>query len=108
MRRSPWLLLATVSAVVASLFVAAWGGAVGPLLVCGSDGAAVCVAWPAPAAVGLYVAFVAVLVGLVICQLQTWRGVSIDRRELVVLLGILLAALVVRLWRIDLAFVGYD
>src|SRR4051794_23665078 len=43
--RLGWLLLGL--GIVVALLLGAWLGAVGPLVVCGADGAAVCVTWPA-------------------------------------------------------------
>lgn len=108
MRRSPWLLIATVSVALSFLFAAGFLGRLGPLVTCGADGAAVCVAWPAPASVALYMVFLGAIAALGAWQSAQWRGTTIARREWVALLVVLAAALVVRVWRIDLAFVGYD
>jgi hypothetical protein len=64
--------------------------------------------WPAAAAAATWLAFIGIIAGLAILQARDWQRTSVRQRD-VVLLGLLLvAALVERTWRIDLAQVGYD
>jgi hypothetical protein len=108
MRRSPWWALGGLAVGLGLLGSAASAGWLGPLVTCGPDRAAVCVAWPGLAAAATWLVFLGVIGGLVAVQARDWRQTSVARREVVWLLLVLAAALVERLWRVDLALVGYD
>jgi len=108
MRRSPWWALGGVAFPLGLLLLAAATGWLGPLVTCGADGATVCMAWPLVAASTTWLAFIGIIVALVILQARDWRQTSLARRELALLLLLLAAALLERVWRIDLELVGYD
>jgi hypothetical protein len=108
MRRSAWWGLASVAVGLGWLFWAAWAGWLGPLVTCGPDRAAVCVAWPGLASAAVWLLFISTIAGLVLAQARDWRQTSVARREVIWLLLIMAAALGERLWRVDLALVGYD
>jgi hypothetical protein len=107
-RLPPWGWVGGVAVVLTSVLLAGYAGWLGPLETCGADGATVCVGWPGIASVVTWSAFMALLVGLVVIQIRDRRQISIARREALLLLIVLAAALIERLWRIDLAEVGYD
>ena len=108
MRFSPAWPLAGVGIGLAGILVAAFAGWLGPLLICGTDGAAVCMRWPAPAAAATWLAFMGVITALMMLQARDWRRTSVQRRDLVLLGVLVAAALIERTWRMDLAEVGYD
>ncbi|MDQ6670247.1 MAG: glycosyltransferase family 39 protein [Chloroflexota bacterium] len=100
--------IGVVALVLAVLLGAASAGWLGPLATCGADGVAVCVAWPGVASAGMWVLNLGTLAALSWLQARRWRRPKLVRLELV-LLGVLLAGVLVdRVWRIDLALVGYD
>jgi hypothetical protein len=109
MRRSWWVGLVAGFGLVVGLLGAAAAGWLGPLEICGADQAALCVAWPGIASAALWLTFVATVGGLFAWQIWTWRGAaSVDRRELLAFAAIFAVALVERVWRPDLALLGYD
>jgi hypothetical protein len=101
-------VLGGVATVLAVLLVSAFSGWLGPLEVCGADGAAVCVAWPVGASAAIWLMFLAALGGLVALQAREWSRPVLTRLEIGLLATLLAAVLVERIGRIDLALVGYD
>ena len=72
-RFSPWWIVGPGLLIVLAILAASATGAFGPLLPCGADGAAVCVAWPAVASFGTWLLFIGCLVGLAAWQVAEWR-----------------------------------
>src|SRR3954454_18108696 len=72
--RLSWLLVGLGSVVVVVVLIAATLGAYGPLVVCGADGAAVCVMWPGWISGATWVLFVGFFIGLATWQVRAWRG----------------------------------
>ncbi len=106
--RAAWAAIGGAAVALGVLLVAAAAGWLGQLATCGADGAAVCIAWPGLASAALWLLCLGTLVALAWCQARLWQRPQCSRNELM-LLGVLLAAVLVdRLWRIDLALVGYD
>lgn len=68
-----WLLVGGLLALSAAVLVAAVTGHLGPLVVCGADGWAVCVAWPAAISALTWLAFLAFIGALVAWHLREWR-----------------------------------
>jgi hypothetical protein len=108
MKRSAWWLLAGLALLLAGVLVAGFEGWLGPLVTCGVDRAAVCVAWPGAVSLTVWLIFIGTLGALAVWQARDWRNTSIARHEWLWLLILLGAALVERTWRIDLAQVAYD
>jgi len=108
MHLSPWWLLGGAGLVLTAVLAAAYVGGLGPLVTCGADGATVCIAWPGLASAVTWITFVGILVVLAMRQSSDWRHTSVARGELLLLLVVLVAALVERGMRPDLANVGYD
>ncbi len=69
----PWLVVGGLLLLAAVVLLAAAGGYLGPLVVCGADGRAVCVAWPAAASAFTWLAFLAFIAALVAWQVRDWR-----------------------------------
>ena len=69
--RLAWLLVAL--AVVLAILVGGAVGAFGPLVTCGADGAAVCVAWPGLASLATWLLFVGFFAALGAWQVRAWR-----------------------------------
>jgi hypothetical protein len=67
-----WLLAGGLLGVALVLLGAA-AGWYGPLVTCGVDGAAVCVAWPLPIAALVWLGFVGFFIGLGLWHLWSWR-----------------------------------
>ena len=107
-RLSPWLPLAGGALLLTVVLIAAYAGWLGPLATCGADGAQVCIVWPGVASAVSWLAFLGIIAGLTIAQARHWRVTSVARRELVLLVVLLGAALLERASRPDLANVGYD
>jgi hypothetical protein len=97
-----------VAVALGVLLAAAYAGWLGPLEVCGADGAAVCVAWPRTASAAMWLAFIGTLVGLISMQARQWSHPPLSRLESALAVALLAIVLVERIWRIDLALVGYD
>ncbi|HEX8966655.1 MAG TPA: glycosyltransferase family 39 protein, partial [Chloroflexota bacterium] len=108
MRLWPWWALGGGGLALAAVLAAAAAGALGSLVTCGADGATVCIAWSGLASAITWLGFVAIIAGLAACQARDWHSTSVDRREILLLLAVLVAALAERTWRLDLADVGYD
>jgi hypothetical protein len=70
--RPGWLIGGGLG-LVAVVLIADAAGWLGPLLVCGADGAAVCVDWPVAATWGTWLLFVGCIAGLVTWQVRDWR-----------------------------------
>ena len=96
------------AAALALLLGLASTGALGAFVVCGVDGAAICVTWPVWASAGLWLLFIGSIAVLVVVQAQDWRTPSVAPPELAALAAILLVALIERTWRIGLTQVAYD
>lgn len=107
-QRAHWAVLVPWLAVVSAVLAAGSQGAFGPLAVCGADAATLCIAWPGIVDWTIWLMFMGTLVGLAVWQARHWDSVSIDARELALLGAVLLAAAAIRVWRSDLALVGYD
>jgi hypothetical protein len=58
---------------VALVLLGAFAGWYGPLVTCGVDGAAVCVAWPLPVAAIVWLGFGGFFVGLGLWHVLGWR-----------------------------------
>ena len=108
MRLSPWWTLGGGGLALAAVFAAAYTGSLGPLVTCGADGARVCVSWPAVASAATWLLFVGLIAGLALVQARDWRNTSVARREVLLLLSLLVFAGAERAIRFDLANVGYD
>src|SRR5438132_5818782 len=108
MRLSPWWTLGGGGLALAAVFAAAYTGSLGPLVTCGADGARVCVIWPAVASAATWLLFVGLIAGLAVVQARDWRNTSVARREVLLLLSVLIVAGAERAVRFDLANVGYD
>jgi hypothetical protein len=105
---APWWLIGGGAGGLAGLLGAAGLGWTGQLVTCGADGVAVCVAWPVWASAAMWLTCLGTLVALAWAQARHWQRPRFVRHELM-LLGLLIAAVLVdRVWRIDLALVGYD
>jgi hypothetical protein len=108
MRALPWLALGGAGVALAAVLIAAYSGALGPLATCGADGAPVCIAWAGAASVATWLVFLGIIAGLIVTQSADWRQTSVARREWLLLLVVLFAALLERAIRPDLSNVGYD
>jgi hypothetical protein len=106
--RWSWPLLGGGALGLGALIGAGALGWLGPLVICGADAAPLCIAWPWPLSAAVWLIFMATIAILTWQQARDWRDMSLARREMGLLAVLLLAALVVRLWRLDLALVGYD
>ena len=71
--RHGWLLVALGLGIVVAVLVGAALGRYGPLVVCGADGAAVCVTWPGWLSGATWVLFIAFFIGLATWQVRAWR-----------------------------------
>ena len=69
--RLGWLILGL--GIVIAILVGAALGAYGPLVTCGADQAALCVAWPGLVSGATWLVFVAFFVGLAAWQVREWR-----------------------------------
>ncbi|HEV7665135.1 MAG TPA: hypothetical protein VGQ62_16510, partial [Chloroflexota bacterium] len=107
-RRATWPILGLGMVGLAAVLGAAASGLFGPLVTCGADQATLCIAWPAYLSAAVWLTFIASIVALAWTQAHAWQPVSLARRELVLLGALLSVALAIRLWRLDLALVGYD
>jgi hypothetical protein len=105
---SPWWFLGSLTLALALVLVAGYAGWLGPLVTCGADAATVCIAWPGVASAATWIVFLGTLAWLAVWQARDWRSTSIERRELVWLGMVLVAALIERSWRVDLAQVAFD
>src|SRR5215471_3381578 len=65
-RINPWWPIGIGFTVVAASLAASALGWLGPLVACGADGAAVCVTWPPLASLGVWLFFIAFIVGLLV------------------------------------------
>ena len=72
------MLLGIVSLVLAAGFVLAWTGAIGPLVVCGADQAAVCVAWPGIASWAVWGSYILFFLGMAAWHVWMWRHEAPD------------------------------
>jgi hypothetical protein len=109
-RREQWWAIGVAALLLAALFAAASAGWLGPLVTCGADGAPVCMAWPGVASAATWLIFVGTLAVLGGFQARRWLWTKprLARFEMPLLVTLLAAVLVSRVWRIDLAQVGYD
>jgi hypothetical protein len=73
-RINPWWPIGIGFGLVAASMLASALGWLGPLVACGADGAAVCVTWPPLVSLGVWMLFLASIVGLLVWQVATWRG----------------------------------
>ncbi|MGI9145244.1 MAG: hypothetical protein ACR2IK_01630 [Chloroflexota bacterium] len=105
--RAVWAM-AAVALAMSVLLASAYAGWLGPLTTCGADGVPVCMAWPRLASAATWVLFLATLAALGATQARRWQRPRLARLETTLLLLLLAGVLVERLWRIDLALVGYD
>ena len=64
--------------VLVAAFVAAWTGAIGPLVVCGADQAAVCVAWPGIVSWTVWGTFILFFAGMAAWHVWMWRHEGAD------------------------------
>jgi hypothetical protein len=108
LKHAQWLAIGIVALSLAVLLAAASAGWLGALSTCGADGAAVCMAWSRLAAAATWLVFLGSLVMLGGAQARRWQRPRFVRHEAILLVALLAAALVERVWRIDLALVGYD
>ena len=72
-RGSAWWIIGPLAVALAALLLAGFQGWLGPLVTCGADGAAVCVAWPVPASAAVWLLFLAFFGGLAAWQAREWR-----------------------------------
>jgi hypothetical protein len=107
-RLSPWWVVGAGWLLLGVVLLGASAGALGQLATCAADGAKVCIVWPGVASAVTWLGFIGLIAGLAVAQARHWRDTSVARRELVLLLVLLAAALVERTVRPDLANVGYD
>jgi hypothetical protein len=68
-----WAAVALGFALVAAVLLVATIGGFGPLVVCGVDGWAVCMAWPRAVSFLVWLAFLGLIVALVAWHLREWR-----------------------------------
>jgi hypothetical protein len=107
-KRASWWAIGVVAMSLVVVLSAASAGWLGPLTTCGADGAAVCMAWPGAASAATWLIFLGTIVALGVLQARRWHAPVLIRHEMTLLIVLLAAVLVERVWRMDLALVGYD
>src|SRR5919197_74248 len=72
-RTSTWWIVGAILAIVGAALAAAYMGSLGPLVVCGADGVAVCVAWPGAVSAAVWALYILFFLGIAGWQIMMWR-----------------------------------
>jgi hypothetical protein len=72
-RTSTWWIVGASLAIVGAALAAAYMGWLGPLVVCGADGVAVCVAWPGAVSAAVWALYILFFSGIAAWQIMMWR-----------------------------------
>jgi membrane protein implicated in regulation of membrane protease activity len=72
-RTSTWWIVGAILAILGVALAAAYMGWLGPLVVCGADGVAVCVAWPGAVSAAVWALYILFFSGVAAWQVMMWR-----------------------------------